>query len=403
MRIGWISNCSWSPVGYGRMTALVTPRLKAAGHEMVILANYGLHGGRCIDANGILTLPPSDTNFSFYDVIEQYRGEFGFDLVISHWDVWPYPPDFGRVAGRWVPWLPIDREPLSILIERNLQSAYWVLPWCKHASKTLTEAKIKNQTIVPLCIDTKVNRILDGEPWHGGPELATHAMFKKAVGGDEKTFVVGMVAANMDTRKNIDKVLGAVKLLKDDIPELKLALHAPHITNAGLNLPLLFKRFGLEDRVFITPKDKYHNGLTPDEVANLYNTFDVIALPSSGEGWGLPLTEANACGVIGLYTNFTAMPEVAYGVGIDPVGMQVCQNDHSYQACVSDKSIADALFKLYKTWRYEPEKWAAMRLEARAFAEKFDADKVVAEYWLPTLAMLEEKIQSEAQIEQWLV
>ena len=41
MRIGWYSNAPHIPSGYGQQTAQVALRLKADGHEVAIVSNYG--------------------------------------------------------------------------------------------------------------------------------------------------------------------------------------------------------------------------------------------------------------------------------------------------------------------------------------------------------------------------
>jgi hypothetical protein len=96
------------------------------------------------------------------------------------------------------------------------------------------------------------------------------------------------------------------------------------------------------------------------------------------------------------------MPEIAYGIGIEPVTLNICGEDGSYQAVVKDEDIAAAIYKLWEIYSKNPEEWAAMRLKARESALRFDADKIVSEYWLPTLKMLEEKIGAESEVDSWL-
>lgn len=52
-----------------------------------------------------------------------------------------------------------------------------------------------------------------------------------------------------------------------------------------------------------------HSGVTDAELAELYNLMDVYIQPAICEGWGLPITEAKACGVPGLYQNYSAMED----------------------------------------------------------------------------------------------
>ena len=54
-----------------------------------------------------------------------------------------------------------------------------------------------------------------------------------------------------------------------------------------------------------------------DEMPNIYNAADVFLCTSYGEGFGLPVSEAMACGLPVVYTNATAVPEFAVGYPVD--------------------------------------------------------------------------------------
>jgi len=62
--------------------------------------------------------------------------------------------------------------------------------------------------------------------------------------------------------------------------------------------------------------------LTAHDLANLYNLCDAFVLPTKGEGWGLPVIEAMACGLPAIVTNHSGVTEYAndvnaYMIGID--------------------------------------------------------------------------------------
>jgi glycosyltransferase involved in cell wall biosynthesis len=65
-----------------------------------------------------------------------------------------------------------------------------------------------------------------------------------------------------------------------------------------------------------------HRGVSEAELAEIYNLMDVYVHPAICEGWGLPITEAKACGIPGLYQNYSAMEDhVENGGGLEiPVG-----------------------------------------------------------------------------------
>jgi glycosyltransferase involved in cell wall biosynthesis len=50
----------------------------------------------------------------------------------------------------------------------------------------------------------------------------------------------------------------------------------------------------------------YNQGLPATRLAELYQLADCFVLPSRGEGWGMPILEAMACGVPAIATNWSA-------------------------------------------------------------------------------------------------
>ena len=56
MRILWSSNAPWAGTGYGNQTRTFVPRIKDLGHDMAVLAFYGLEGAQ-INWQGIPIYP----------------------------------------------------------------------------------------------------------------------------------------------------------------------------------------------------------------------------------------------------------------------------------------------------------------------------------------------------------
>jgi glycosyltransferase involved in cell wall biosynthesis len=50
----------------------------------------------------------------------------------------------------------------------------------------------------------------------------------------------------------------------------------------------------------------YNQALSSERMAELYQSADCFVLPSRGEGWGMPILEAMACGVPAIATNWSA-------------------------------------------------------------------------------------------------
>jgi len=65
-----------------------------------------------------------------------------------------------------------------------------------------------------------------------------------------------------------------------------------------------------------------HSGVSEEELVGIYNLMDAYIQPAICEGWGVPIVESKACGVPGLYQNYSAMEDhVQNGGGLAlPVG-----------------------------------------------------------------------------------
>ena len=73
---------------------------------------------------------------------------------------------------------------------------------------------------------------------------------------------------------------------------------------------------GIGQNTIITPladkaKKKYSflEGIPAQDLSLLYNSFDVHALPTGGEGFGIPIVEAMACGLPSVITDYTTTRE----------------------------------------------------------------------------------------------
>jgi len=104
-----------------------------------------------------------------------------------------------------------------------------------------------------------------------------------------------------------------------------------------------------------------------------------------GEGFGVPLIEAQACGTPVIVTDFTA-PSDLVGAGWKiPITGKIYTPMNSYFAEPDVDAAVDALeeaYELYKTKKMEPEK-------AREFAKEFDFDAVTEKYMMPFLEEVE--------------
>jgi glycosyltransferase involved in cell wall biosynthesis len=126
----------------------------------------------------------------------------------------------------------------------------------------------------------------------------------------EDTFLMGMVAANFGSRKNIPNHLEAFKMFLDEVDEdAVLYIHTHPRSQNGYDLTRIAKEIGIPKHNIIWPPED-HRGDAPDKVLlNWYNAMDVHINCSMGESWGLTVTESQMCGTPNIVTNFSSMPE----------------------------------------------------------------------------------------------
>jgi len=155
----------------------------------------------------------------------------------------------------------------------------------------------------------------------------------------------------------------------------------------GMDLLRLARLFDIEDACYFTQQYKYHLGLSSEEMAWLYNCFDVLLLPSRAEGFGLPLIEAQACGVPAISTDFSAMPELTASGWLVRPATTLINWLYSFQVLPDIPDIAAKLELAYAMDR------AQERKKALTLAAQYDYDQVVREYWAPFLRETERELR----------
>ena len=124
-----------------------------------------------------------------------------------------------------------------------------------------------------------------------------------------------------------------------------------------------------------------HNGIPNEAMAAIYTATDVLLASTLGEGFGLTVLEAQACGTVAVVNNFSAQPELL-GEGWLTEGQPYWDGAQlAWFNTPNIPSIVDGLEAAYARGKGRSDK-------ARQHALKYDADRVWAEYWRPYLASL---------------
>lgn len=380
-RILYQCNAPWVPTGYGVQGRHLIPRLQKLGHQVAYFAFYGLQGG-ALDLNGIPVLPLGYKPWG-EDILPAHMKSFKAQVHLSLMDVW-VTEHYGTLAKKygwiWLPWTPIDQKPVPQIVVERLEGAHTVLPYSKFGENQLRLSGVTNTQYLPHGVETTLFCPGDKDT------------SRRNTGLPVDRFIIGMVAANKGypSRKCYPEQLLAFSLFRRTHPDALLYLHTLRTSeHGGLDFDPLLQNLGLDDgSVIFADQYRYTLGYSEEVMSDLYRSFDFLSLTSMGEGFGLPLIEAQACGTPVVTSNNTAMTELCFG-GLLVKEQYPFWTPLNAWAMIPDyKAVANAYEEMFDRLQ-DPFKASVLALEARTGALEFDWDKVVEEFWKPLLEGLE--------------
>jgi glycosyltransferase involved in cell wall biosynthesis len=146
---------------------------------------------------------------------------------------------------------------------------------------------------------------------------------------------------------------------------------------------------GLEigrDVIFTDPYFSFC-GAPVEFMRDLYSSMDVFLLVSMGEGFGIPIVEAQACGVPVIVGDWTVMSELCFS------GHKIDVNDatpfYTPQAAYMYMPKVEAIERKLSLEYMKP----SSKEKAREGALQYDADLVYSQYWHPVLADIEKSLK----------
>jgi glycosyltransferase involved in cell wall biosynthesis len=133
----------------------------------------------------------------------------------------------------------------------------------------------------------------------------------------EDYWIVGMVAANKGrpSRKAFPQQLEAFARFHKRHPKSCLYIHSvigEYDEEHGINLRVLVERLGLAGCVRFCEQYQNMLGYADEHMRLVYSALDILMNVSLGEGFGIPLVEAQACGCPVVTGGWTAMPELCW-------------------------------------------------------------------------------------------
>jgi FkbM family methyltransferase len=386
-RILWVSNGPMAASGYGQQTALFVPRLVAGGYHTSIFAMYGLEGAP-LKADGVLMLPRIANPFG-NDIVTAYRDFTYSDVVLTLYDAHALDPNvYGALP--WCAWNPIDCTPAHPNTIKALSAARWLWALSPHGQKQMLNGGLPADRIryVPHGIDTNVFR--PGDRSAARRALAPHT---GAAWPDDAWFVV-MNSANkgVPSRKGFYEAFRAVAVMQQRHPDVYLYCHTEiQGIYQGEHLPTVVELTGLDkNRVIFPSQAHFVSGqLSPAYLAQCYQAGDVYLSASHGEGFGIPIIEAQACGLPAVLADNSAQHDLLFAGWHTP-----CVTYMPVAGMTWERPLVDAMVgNLESAYRARGDN--LLRAKARAGAEAYSIDRVWADRMAPALEAIAAELVAE--------
>lgn len=380
-RILWSGIAPYHKTGYGVQCALFAPRLAALGYELVIhrmtagAADDRLHPDYTASWEGVPIIAGGMGDFGLPPPL-QVKAAFGGhapDLVLVLKDAWVLNPRHYTRYNTAV-WVNIDCDPMG-----EPDRAFFEDSGARPiAVSRFGRSVAKAAGLKPLYVPHGVNLGY----WTPGPKGEA----RELLGLPIKPFIAGINAANFGkvSRKAFYEQLAAFAEFRARLrPDALLLMHTQPDNPEGVDLRRLARFVGLDVGLAGGVLFGAHMNMRPDQLRTWYRAIDVLLNATMGEGFGVPICEALACGRPVIATRCTAMAEKLELPGAGwLVDAQPFWNE-SHGACWHVPHIGQLTAKLaHAAARRNDQGQADI---CRAAAEPYDADRIAAEHWAPVL------------------
>lgn len=396
MRILLHSNAPSTKTGYGVQCALLAERLHDAGHQVAISATYGQQGGAGswkpenprhpeLWEDGGIRVYPCGWQTNGLDIIHNHALHWFDGDPLGGWiipllDVWcltdnPLLKNYNVAA-----WTPVDHFPTPPGVLKFFAVNPDAVPVAMSQFGTRSlETSGLDAEYVPLAVDTTVYKPTASLIHERHGEYTGRQLMRVP----DEAFLVGMVAMNKDfgDRKGFNEAFAAFGAFWRSHTDAVLYVHTdPNGMGTSFDLRELATHCGIPEHAIVFPDTyAYQAGFTAEMMAAIYTGFDVLLAPSHGEGFCVPLIEAQACGTPVIITDFSAQPELL-GAGWKVHGQQ--QWDPAQHAFYIVPYIDEIVAALGEAYTADIDEMAPVAI---ASAARWDADRVFDEHWLPLL------------------
>lgn len=357
------------------------PLLRDSGYDTSCFAYYGLDGGPIV-WNGFPIYPPGLDQYG-NDALEGHIAESKADALITLFDPFVCMEEvYQALKVPWLAWAPVDSDGLANGFD-VLKHARYVVALSQHGAVQLERGGVNPDQImlIPHGVDCQLFRNRTEE------ERAT---LRDSLGVPADCFLVGLVQANKGGRKAIDVQIEAFARFQAKNEDAHLYIHTePTVAMGGVNLEHCIEDSGLMGKGVVHRTSDYYarTGVQEQTMAKIIGSFDVLLHATCGEGFGIPIIEAQASGVPAIVNDCSAMPELARHKEL------ICRNPAQFRAphggwhfLPQIDEIQRCLEHVYKMSWPRVEEW---RADCARFAQiNFDWP-IIQTKWKAILTLLE--------------
>jgi glycosyltransferase involved in cell wall biosynthesis len=390
MRILCHSTAPWASSSYSILVNRTVPNIVAQGHNVTLSTWYGLSGaplpwgikgkdGRAIGSVTVLPNTHGDTYGA--EVMGMNYQKFKAEVLLTISDIWVFQPKHTH-ATNFVPWFPVDYDPLPVSIIEAMEPAIYPMVYSKWGQQVVEKAGLKAH-YVPCSAPART--------YSPGDKTQARSIFdtKRDLG-----FLVTMVAANKDTsdRKGFSEALQGFAKFAQKREDAMLYVHTNW--SGVINIGAMAARLGIQDRVIQPDQYAYNMGLIgEDYMAAVYRASDVHLNCCKSEGFGLPIVESQMCGCPVIAPDYSTTDELLFAGWKVQGQADWAYGAESFRYRVYVDSVADALEEAYQNRDNE-----TLRAQAVKGAKKYDNDIVFNRYWRPALVEIEKKIEKGKRV-----
>ena len=262
LKFTWNSNSHFSQSGYGVFTRDLLFRLRDDGWKFAELAFFGLQGNSAV-IDGITVYPAMGDPFGS-DALLYHTADFGAHVAFTMQDIWPLNPEHLSKIQHWIPYVPIDKDPVPSLVLEKLRYAYKIITFSQFGQKAIEKAGFTS-TLIPEGTDTNIFKPMD------------KTECRKEVGLPEGDFIFGSIAANKENppRKGFQEMLEAFKLFYENHKEGMMFFHTQQVAPGNFPIADYARYLGLGGRVFFQDQYKATYRSDSNQIAKELNCFDV--------------------------------------------------------------------------------------------------------------------------------